>query len=44
MRIPIFPNSNLFGAFKDLGLRLEKSKGPVEMLVVDRMEKLPTEN
>lgn len=41
---PDIPYSNLFGAFKDLGLRLEKSKGPVEMLVVDRMEKLPTEN
>jgi uncharacterized protein (TIGR03435 family) len=29
---------------KNLGLELKKQKGPVEMLVVDRMEKEPTEN
>ena len=29
---------------RQLGLRLEKQKGPVEMLVVDRMEKTPTDN
>ena len=34
----------LTGAIRDLGLRLEKRKGPVEMLVVDQMTKLPTEN
>jgi len=28
----------------DLGLKLEKHKGPVEMLVVDSIEKTPTEN
>jgi uncharacterized protein (TIGR03435 family) len=27
-----------------LGLRLEAKRGPVEFLVVDHMEKLPTEN
>jgi uncharacterized protein (TIGR03435 family) len=27
-----------------LGLRLESKKGPVEFIVVDRMEKAPTEN
>jgi uncharacterized protein (TIGR03435 family) len=27
-----------------LGLRLEAKRGPVEFLVVDRMERLPTEN
>jgi uncharacterized protein (TIGR03435 family) len=27
-----------------LGLRLEKHRGPVEMLVVDRIERKPTEN
>ena len=31
-------------AREDLGLRLEKHKGPVEMLVVDHIEKTPTEN
>jgi len=35
---------NLFNAVKDLGLRLERHKGPVEMLVVDHVEKAPTEN
>jgi uncharacterized protein (TIGR03435 family) len=29
---------------ESLGLRLEKHKGPVEMLVVDHIEKTPTEN
>jgi uncharacterized protein (TIGR03435 family) len=34
----------LFTALQDLGLRLEKHKGPVEMLVIDHIEKTPTEN
>lgn len=34
----------IFPALQDLGLRLEKRKGPVEMLVVDHIEKTPTEN
>jgi uncharacterized protein (TIGR03435 family) len=29
---------------KELGLRFEKRKMPVEMLVVDRMERKPAEN
>ncbi|MDR3704093.1 MAG: TIGR03435 family protein, partial [Candidatus Sulfopaludibacter sp.] len=29
---------------RDLGLKLEKHRGPVEMLVVDSIEKTPTEN
>ena len=35
---------NLFAAIKELGLKLEKQEGPVEMLVVDHIEKTPTEN
>ena len=36
---------SLFAAIQEsLGLRLEQHKGPVEMLVVDRIEKTPTEN
>jgi uncharacterized protein (TIGR03435 family) len=31
-------------AIQDLGLRLEKRRGPVDLLVVDRMEKTPSEN
>ena len=31
-------------ALQDLGLRLEKRKGPVELLMVDHMEKTPSEN
>lgn len=38
------PYANLAGAMKELGLKLEKHKGPVEMLVVDHIEKIPTEN
>ncbi|HUA60619.1 MAG TPA: TIGR03435 family protein [Verrucomicrobiae bacterium] len=35
---------NLFAAIRELGLKLEKQKGPVEMLVVDRIEQTPTAN
>jgi uncharacterized protein (TIGR03435 family) len=36
---------DLFAAVQDqLGLRLEKKKGPVEILVIDHAEKVPTAN
>jgi uncharacterized protein (TIGR03435 family) len=34
----------MFAAIKEIGLKLEKHKGPVEFVVVDRIEKVPTEN
>jgi uncharacterized protein (TIGR03435 family) len=40
-----FAPPDLFGALESqLGLRLEPKKVPVDVIVVDRMEKTPTEN
>lgn len=39
------PAENLFSAVQSqLGLKLEAKKGPVEIIVIDHMEKAPTEN
>jgi uncharacterized protein (TIGR03435 family) len=37
-------NSTLYESVEKLGLKLESRKAPVEQLVVDHMEKAPTEN
>jgi uncharacterized protein (TIGR03435 family) len=39
------PVPNLFAAFESqLGLKLESKKGPIEVLVVDKVNRTPTEN
>jgi uncharacterized protein (TIGR03435 family) len=38
------PGSSILSAVLKLGLRLEPRKEPVDMIVVDHAEKLPTEN
>ena len=38
-------NPNLFTALQEqLGLKLEQRKGPVELLVIDHLERAPIEN
>jgi len=43
--LPASPTANIFSALRDsLGLRLEAHKEPVEMIVIDHIERVPTEN
>jgi len=35
---------NLITAIQQLGLKLDSGKGPVDLIVVDKAEKVPTEN
>ena len=37
-------NSAIFGAVQQMGLKLEPRKAPMDLLVIDRVEKVPTEN
>jgi uncharacterized protein (TIGR03435 family) len=37
--------ADLFSAIQaQIGLKLQQKKGPVDLLVIDRLEKVPTEN
>jgi uncharacterized protein (TIGR03435 family) len=38
------PSSSVFSAVQALGLKLDARKAPVEVIVVDHLEKAPTEN
>jgi uncharacterized protein (TIGR03435 family) len=43
--LPAAPTATVFNAIRDsLGLRLEPRKEPVEMLVIDHVERIPSEN
>jgi uncharacterized protein (TIGR03435 family) len=35
---------DVFAALQSIGLRLREKKGPVNVIVIDRIEKVPTEN
>ncbi|MGA2270265.1 MAG: TIGR03435 family protein [Bryobacteraceae bacterium] len=38
------PGSSVFAAVQQLGLKLEPRKAPIDFIVVDHLEKIPTEN
>lgn len=38
------PASSVFENIQQLGLRLEARRAPMEMIVIDHLEKAPTEN
>jgi uncharacterized protein (TIGR03435 family) len=38
------PGTSVFESVQKLGLKLEPGKGPLETIVVDHLEKTPTEN
>jgi len=38
------PSTSVFSAVQQLGLKLDPRKAPVEMIVIDHLEKAPTEN
>ena len=40
----ISPQASIFTAIQQLGLKLEPRKEPIEMIVIDKAEKVPTEN
>jgi len=42
--LPDPTGASIFSAVQNLGLRLEPKKLPLEMMVVDRLEKMPTAN
>jgi uncharacterized protein (TIGR03435 family) len=43
--IPAAPEDTLFGALREsLGLKLERRNVPVEIVVIDHIERIPTEN
>jgi uncharacterized protein (TIGR03435 family) len=37
-------SSSIFAAIQQYGLKLEPRKAPIELLVIDHVEKSPTEN